>query len=176
VVISMILHFIMSAVVAGFFGPVLLGVYLYFISYCAMFAFTFPGFTTELLYWPWILLREFLRIYHDLSEAPVSDPETKNIFGKIGNFLFQEFQNLFILFFICLPILIINLKEVVETTKENPGFMLFMFALNFSAILMVSGGMEITLHKLYKIIVDILISIATFSAELPMKGIEESTI
>jgi len=141
-----------------------------------MFAFTFPGFTTELLYWPWILLREFLRIYHDLSEAPVSDPETKNIFGKIGNFLFQEFQNLFILFFICLPILIINLKEVVETTKENPGFMLFMFALNFSAILMVSGGMEITLHRFYTIIMDILTSLATFSTELPMKGIEEAAL
>ena len=175
ILISMILHFIMSAVIAGFFGPVLIGVYLYCISYFSLIVFSFPG-VGAILSWPWIMLREFLRIYHDLSEAPVSDPETKNIFEKIGNFLFQEFQNLFILFLICVPILIMNLKEVMELVTENPAFMLFMIVFNFSAILMVSGGMEITMHRLYKIIVDILTSISTFSAELPMKGIEEAAL
>lgn len=169
-----LLFFLISSIAAGLFGTAILGIYLFFISFYAMVYFTFPGFTLSAIYsWPWRLFREFLRIYHDLSEAPVTNPETKNVFEKIGNFIFQEFQNLFILIVVCGVILVRNLKEVIEAMQPNPLLMVFIIIANFSMLFLVSGGMEITLIKLWRICIDILKSIASFDVELPDKGIKE---
>lgn len=164
--------FFLSSVAAGFFGTAILGIYLFFISFYAMVYFTFPGFS-EIYSWPWRLFREFLRIYHDLSEAPVTNPETKNVFEKIGNLVFQEFHNLFILIVVCVVILVRNLKEVIEAMQPNPLLMISIIIANFLMLFLVSGGMKITFMKLFNICGDILKSIASFDVELPDKGIKE---
>lgn len=156
VVIPLVL--VLSSVFSSFMGTVIIGILFWFISNLAFLVFTFPG-LGQIYAWPWRLLREFLRIYHDLSEAPVNDPESKNIFVKIGNFLFQECQNLFILFVVCLSIMIVNMKEATETFKNNSKLMAAVVILNLLAVFAVSAGMEITLYKLFKILGDIAVAI-----------------
>lgn len=171
-IIVKLLFFLISSIAAGLFGTAILGIYLWFISFYAMVYFTFPGFSTIYL-WPWRLFREFLRIYYDLSEAPVTNPETKNLLEKIGNFLFQEFQNLFILIVMCGVILTIHFKNAIEVMEPNPLLLIIVILANLFMVLTVSNGMEITFYKMWNICGDILKSIASFDVELPDKGIKE---
>jgi hypothetical protein len=173
-IIVKLLFFLISSIAAGLFGTAILGIYLWFISFYAMVYFTFPGFTLSAIYeWPWRLLREFLRIYYDLSEAPVENPETKNVLVKIGNFLFQEFQNLFILIVMCGVILTIHFKNAIEVMEPNPILLIIVIMANLFMVLTVSNGMEITFYKMWIICGDILKSIASADVELPDKGIKE---
>ena len=171
-IIVKLLFFLISSIFAGLFGTAILGIYLWFISFYAMVYFTFPGFSTIYL-WPWRLLQEFLRIYYDLSEAPVTNPETKKLSEKIGNFLFQEFQNLFILIVMCGIILTIHFKDAIEVMEPNPILLIIVIIANLFMVLTVSNGMEITIYKMWNICGDILKSIASADVELPDKGIKE---
>jgi hypothetical protein len=88
-----IFMFFLSVVFASLIGPMVLGVYLYFISFYAMPIFCWQGFSFIHM-WPWRTFQEFLRIYYDLSEAPVKEPETNNVFKKIQYLLFHIPLNL----------------------------------------------------------------------------------
>ena len=167
-----IFMFFLSLVFASLIGPMVLGVYLYFISFYAMPIFCWQGFSFIHM-WPWRTFQEFLRIYYDLSEAPVKEPETNNVFKKIQYLLFQECQNLFMLFVVCLSILIVHITEAVEVMESTPLLLTFMILFNAFMVLTISNGMEITLMKLWNISIDILNSIAHGSSELPTKGISE---
>lgn len=165
--IFMILFFVLSVVIAGIMGPAILGAYFYFISYFTLMYFTFPGFNPSIIYWPWRMFREFLRIYHDLSEAPVPNPNTDKLLEQITNFAFQEFHNLVILFLLCVPILAINLNEAVSVFADNWGFMLAVFIMNFAWVFGVSGGMEITIMKMFDIFGNIAKSLFKSNGDMP---------
>ena len=172
--IIIILTFILSIVFAGGFGPAVITMYFYFISFFAIVIFSFPGLSPSLIMWPWTIIREYFRIYHDLSEAPVSNPETKNVFEMIGNFLFQECHNLFIFFVVCLSVLMRNIMEIVRIiSPTRPLLQMFILFINFLCVLVVSGGMKITLGKLYRLFVKIMNSFDMFSNDLPTSGIKE---
>ena len=158
--IVVLMFFIISTLITGWLGPAFLGLYLMCISYFALFYFTFPESIFLIHQWPFKIYDEFMRIYYDLSEAPVSDPETDLISKKIGNLLFQEFHNLVVFFMVCLSLII---KHFVETflLVKNPLIILFVVVLNFGCMTLVSGGLGITFRKLWNLGNDIRKSIMT---------------
>lgn len=170
--IVMLMFLIISTLISGWLGPAFLGLYLMCISYFALFYFSFPESIFLIHKWPFKIYDEFMRIYYDLSEAPVSDPDTDSISKKIGNLLFQEFHNLFVFFFICLSLIIKHLVETFLLVK-NPLIILFVFVLNFGCMTIVSGGLGITFRKLLILVDDIRKSLMTPERnELPKTGLD----
>jgi hypothetical protein len=173
-VILLVFTFILSIIAAAGFGPAIFAAYMFYISYFSIAIFTFPGLSLSLFTWPWTIIREYLRIYHDLSEAPVSDPETTKLSGQVGNFLFQEFHNLIIFFFVALAIFIQNMKEMGEVLSPNdPMLYIFIILINIFMLFVVSTGLSTTLSKLYVLFWNVLKSIVSMRPDLPTKGIDE---
>lgn len=165
--ILLIFTFILSIIFAAGVGPAIFAVYMFYISYFSIFIFTFPA-------WPSTIISEYFRVYHDLSEAPVTDPETTKVFGQVKNFLFQECHNLIIFFFVALAIFIQNMKEMGEVLSPNdPMLYIFIILVNISFFLFVSAGLSTTLYKLKNILSNVLKSIISMRPDLPTNGIDE---
>jgi hypothetical protein len=97
----------------------------------------------------------------------VENPNTEKVFEQFTNFAFQEFHNIIILFLLCVPILVINLTEAVAVFADNWMFAMAAFIMNLAWVFGVSGGMEITILKLFGLIAKIAESIFKTSGDLP---------
>ena len=85
--------------------------YLTFLSNTSLFAFNW--------FWPPSIFSSIVQIFQELKEAPVYDEDPPEWSGKVGNYLFQNFHNIYLVVIVLLPLLIWNITESAKFSNQG---------------------------------------------------------
>ena len=85
--------------------------YLSFLSNTSLFAFNW--------FWPPSIYSTVKQIFQELKEAPVGDDNPPDTTGKVGNYLFQNFHNIYIVVIVLFPLLIWNITESAKFSNDT---------------------------------------------------------
>lgn len=105
---------ILTILSVGFVVPMcllLFTMYLSFLSNTTLFAFNW--------FWPPSIYSAVKQIFQELKEAPVGDDDPPNMTEKVGNYLFQNFHNIYIVVIVLFPLLIWNITESSKFSNDT---------------------------------------------------------
>jgi hypothetical protein len=117
VVFVLLLMLLFVILFAGFFTPFFC-MYLGILSHLSIVIFS--GTNT---------FEKIREIFSDLVNAPVKEPESESSFVRLGNFLFQQFHGLAVVWLLVLPMFLYNLWEAGQNIK-NPEIVASVLLLN----------------------------------------------
>lgn len=92
-------------------GLLFFTMYLAFLSNTTLFVFNW--------FWPPSIYSAVKQIFQELKEAPVYDDNPSDPWGKVGNYLFQNFHNIYIVVIVLFPLLIWNITESAKFSNET---------------------------------------------------------
>lgn len=85
--------------------------YLSFLSNTALFAFNW--------FWPPSIYSAVKQIFQELKEAPIYDENPPDAAGKVGNYLFKNFHNIYIVVIVLFPLLMWNITESAKFSNNT---------------------------------------------------------
>jgi hypothetical protein len=85
--------------------------YITFLSNTSLFAFNW--------FWPPSIFSSITQIFQELKEAPVYDEDPPEWSGKVGNYLFQNFHNIYLVIMVLFPLLMWNITESAKFSNKT---------------------------------------------------------